>query len=131
NPSGNSPDISVTTLTLSARSIGTGSFLQTQVSNLTAVAGAGGGGDINITNGVSAPVTLNIGSLQATNAAGGTITLINNGTINDRNGGIFATGAINITASGATADLNTGLVNSGINSNTGSVNLTVGRDVNL
>jgi large exoprotein involved in heme utilization and adhesion len=89
----------------------------------------GGAGNINIANGVAAPVTLTV-ALGATNAAGGTITLSNNGTINDTGSGIIATGSINITATGATADLNTGS-GGAIQSNTASVNLTVGRDLNL
>jgi hypothetical protein len=129
NPNANSPDIAVANLGMVAdKGIGVSRALRTQVGTLAAQAGTSGAGNINIANGVAAPVTLNIGALSATNAAGGTITLSNNGTINDTTGGITATGSVNITTTGASADLNTGS-GSGITSNTGSVNLTVGRDI--
>jgi hypothetical protein len=130
NPNANGPDIAVAGLILVAdKGIGVNRALRTQVGTLAAATGPSGVGIINIANGGAAPVTLNIALLQAGNAGGGTITLTNNGTINDTTAGIVATGAINITANGATADLNTGS-GAGITSYTGSVNLTVGRDIN-
>src|SRR5262249_31333759 len=134
NANANSPDIAVGMLTLSAAgNIGVTRALRTQVSTLFAVAGTASAGNINIANGGAAPITLNIGTLQATNAAGGTITFTNNGTINvTTNGGITSTGSIAIAATGATADFNTGS-GGGVTSNTGSItNLTtIGEDTNL
>jgi hypothetical protein len=131
NPNASSPDIAVAAESLTAGGgIGTTRALRTQASTLFGLAGTGGAGNINIANGVTAPVTLNIADLSATNAAGGAITLSNNGTINDTTLGITATGLINITASGATADLDTGS-GAGITSNQSSVNLAIGRDINL
>ena len=64
---------------LASTDIGQGTALQTQVGTLGATAGTAGSGSINIANGVTTPVTLAIAGLSATNAAGGTITLTNNG----------------------------------------------------
>jgi hypothetical protein len=131
NPNASSPDIAVAAETLFAGGgIGTNRALRTQASTLSARAGLSGGANINIANGVAAPVTLNITLPEMDSAFGGTITLSNNGTINDTGSGILAVGAVNITATGATADLNTGS-GAGISSTPSSVTLTVGRDINL
>src|SRR5579872_2190899 len=131
NPNAGSPDVAAGDIILHAGGgIGTNRALRTQASILDAQAGSLVAGNFNIANGVTAPVTLTITQLLADSQAGETITLTNNGTINDTAGGIAATGAVNITANGATADFNTG---SGaiIESTTGSVTLMVGRDINL
>ncbi len=84
NPNASGPDIAVAAETLFAGGgIGTTRALRTQASALSVAAGLGGAGNIHVSNGVTTPVTVNIGVLQAQNAAGGTITFTNNGTIND------------------------------------------------
>jgi hypothetical protein len=130
NPSPTVPDIVVASLDLQADGIGVGRGLRTQVGTLAATAGLSGAGNINIANGVSAPVTLSIAGLQATNAAGGTITLSNDGTIDITVATVTATANIDLTAIGATADIDTG-GGAGITSNTGSVVVTAGEDINL
>src|SRR5262252_3645320 len=123
----NSPDIAVGGLAmfLNSGDIGHTRALQTQANTLTAETN---GGYINITNGVRAPTTLNIGILQAS----GGIVLANNGTINDFNSGITAIGSISIDATGASADFNTGS-GAGITSTAGSITngFEIGEDTNL
>jgi len=127
NSNANSPDIAVggLALFLNTGDIGHTRALQTQANTLTAETN---GGNINITNGVRAPTTLNIGILQAS----GGIVLANNGTINDFNSGITAIGNIFIDATGATADFNTGS-GAGIISTAGSIinGVEIGEDTNL
>jgi hypothetical protein len=131
NPTANSPDIAVGTLTMTAAgSIGVTRALKTQATRLSVAAGTGSAGNIAIANGIAAPVTLNVSALQATNASGGNIVLSNNGTINETTSGIIATGTVNVTANGATADLNTGS-GAGITSNTSIIILGAGEDINL
>jgi hypothetical protein len=75
NANANSPDIAVPTLSLVANGgIGTNRALRTQASTLAAAAGLGGAGSINVVNGITAPVTLDIIGMSAT-ATGGSITL--------------------------------------------------------
>src|SRR5581483_11028546 len=110
NPSANGPDITVGTLILSAGGdIGTNSrALRTQVRTLSALAGSTSSGNINISNGVAASTTLNIESLQATEATGNFIDLTNNGSIDVYGGFIAANGTINLTTTGTASDLNIG-----------------------
>ncbi len=145
---GASVDVTADTLLLSAGAgigtvSGTGAGpLETQVNNLEALTVTGG---IHVTNGVTAPVTLNIvgngsglpdGVVATSTTDPGDVQLINNGSImvvtpNDviRNEGI---GNVSVEAVGATADLRTGgqsqfdaiLANGG-----GDVFVSAGRDV--
>src|SRR5258708_40136977 len=62
NPNANSPDIVDALLNLQAGgSIGVSRALRTQASTIFATAGTRGAGNINIANGVAAPVTPNLG----------------------------------------------------------------------
>src|SRR5258708_19595480 len=112
NPSVNSPDISVATLSLQASTgIGVSRALRTQVSTLNALTSTGG---VFITNGVNAPVTLNIGNggggVRVTSLSRGDIVLTNNGTIDSlsNNDIISAPGNVTVKALGANADFNIG-----------------------
>ena len=133
NQSTTTPDIAVPTLFFDALAIGTNRPLQTQATTINAIAGIGGAGNINIANGVSASTPLNA-NLQATNAAGGSITLTNAGAVNvtTNGGGINATNNIVITTTGSTADLNVG-GGAQITASHGSVSTgsTIGGDLNL
>ena len=95
--------------------------LRTQVSSLL----VSDSHNVAITNGVSAPTTLNLGL-----SASGFVNLANNGAINAVGGGVSGNDGVNLTTTGSTADLNTGS-GGGISSSLGAVDLQVGEDINL
>lgn len=131
---GNANNITATDLTLSAWSgIGTSSdALETQVSNLNAYTNSG---DINIAN----TGNLTIDDFSYISAwgygvenEGGNITITNTGSI-DMPGidgsGVYATGDIALTASGANSDITAST--QAAQSDTGSVTFSAGRDIYL
>jgi hypothetical protein len=143
-------DVTATNLYLSAfNGIGTSSDpLETQVSNLAAFAAASGTGGIFISNGVTAPITLNISENPSATIQGvqvlfgpGDIVLTNNDTVNITTfpdivstDDLTVPGNITITAKGASADIvtagNQAAVTIGGTSNS-TVTLIAGRDLVL
>lgn len=128
------PNLTIQALT----GIGSTDALETQVTNLTAINGDGGGGgsgNINIANTgaltIDDPNWISFYSYGVENE-GGNITITNTGSI-DMPGidgsGIYASGDIALTASGANSDITAST--QAAQSDTGSVTFSAGRDIYL